>query len=78
DGATLSAFDILEIMFHIVFNAMYKEYRKAPQITKQRIYLETFHHILPKMGKKYILDPDATGIVPLLQMDDKGAKGGAK
>lgn len=61
-----------------LFNAMFKEYKKAPQITKQRIYLETFHHILPKMGKKYILDPDATGIVPLLQMDDKGAKGGAK
>ena len=61
-----------------LFNAMYKEYKKAPDVTRQRIYLETFNKILPKVGKKFILDPDASGIVPLLQLDDKSVKGGAK
>ncbi len=61
-----------------LFNAMYKEYKKAPEITRQRIYLETFNNILPKVGKKYILDTDVTGIVPLLQLGDKSLKGGVK
>jgi len=61
-----------------LFNAMYLEYKKAPEVTRQRIYLETFNKVLPQVGKKFILDPDASGIVPLLQLDDKSAKGGAK
>lgn len=61
-----------------LFNAMYQEYKKAPDVTRQRIYLETFNKILPMAGKKFILDPDASGIVPLLQLDDKPVKGGAK
>jgi membrane protease subunit HflK len=61
-----------------LFNAMYLEYKKAPDVTRQRIYLETFNKILPLVGKKFILDPDASGIVPLLQLDDKSVKGGAK
>jgi membrane protease subunit HflK len=57
---------------------MYQEYIKAPDVTRQRIYLETFNKIIPKVGKKYILDPDASGIVPLLQLDDLSVRGGAK
>ncbi|MGA1796665.1 MAG: FtsH protease activity modulator HflK [bacterium] len=59
-----------------LFNAMFEEYRKAPEVTRLRIYLETFNTILPKVGRKYILDPDVGGILPLLQLDDKVAKGG--
>ncbi|MGA1845413.1 MAG: FtsH protease activity modulator HflK [bacterium] len=59
-----------------LFNAMFEEYRKAPEVTRLRIYLETFNTILPKVGKKYILDPDVRSILPLLQLDDKVAKGG--
>jgi len=59
-----------------LFNAMFEEYRKAPEVTRLRIYLETFNTILPKVGKKYILDPDVGGILPLLQLEDKVVKGG--
>ena len=61
-----------------MFNALFTEYQKAPEITRQRIYLETFNRVLPKVGKKYILDPEAKGIVPLLQLESQSGKGGAK
>ena len=37
-----------------------KEYRKAPGITKKRLYLEFAEIVLPKV-KKYILDSDSAG-----------------
>ncbi len=53
------------------FVAIYDEYKKAPQVTRQRIYLETMNEILPKTGVKYILDENATGVLPLLNLDSK-------
>jgi membrane protease subunit HflK len=55
------------------FDAVYAEYRKAPQVTRRRIYLETMGEVLPKMGNKLILDEGLEGIVPLL--DFKGMAG---
>ena len=40
--------------------------RKA---TRRRIYLETMAQLLPKLGRKLILDDKAKGILPLLQLD---------
>jgi len=51
------------------FEALYEEYRKAPSVTRKRIYLESMAAILPKLGKKVILDDDAKGILPLLQLE---------
>ena len=34
------------------FDALYAEYRKAPEVTRKRIYLETMSQILPKMGQQ--------------------------
>ena len=53
------------------FIAIYNEYKKAPKVTRQRIYLETMNEILPKTGVKYILDEDASGVLPLLNLDNK-------
>jgi len=53
------------------FDAVYEEYRKAPAVTKKRIYLETLREVLPKMKKKVILDEKARGILPLLQLEGK-------
>ncbi len=50
------------------FNALYKEYIKAPQVTRQRIYLETMEQVIPKLGNKIITDDKVTNILPLLQM----------
>jgi membrane protease subunit HflK len=48
------------------FMALYEEYRKAPAVTRDRIYLETMGQVLPRLGKKLILDESARGVVPLL------------
>ncbi len=50
------------------FNELYKEYIKAPEVTKRRIYLETMESVIPKLGNKIIADPEGNNILPLLQM----------
>ena len=50
------------------FNAIYREYIKAPEVTKRRIYLETMESVLPKLGNKIITDEQGNNVLPLLQM----------
>ncbi|MCU4174912.1 FtsH protease activity modulator HflK [Carboxylicivirga sp. N1Y90] len=50
------------------FNALYKEYVKAPEVTKRRIYLETMESVIPKLGQKIITDQNGNSVLPLLQM----------
>ena len=50
------------------FDALYGEYRKAPEVTKERIYLETMAEVLPKLGQKIITDEKGNNVLPLLQM----------
>lgn len=51
------------------FRELLAQYEKAPAITKQRLYLETMGEILPKLGRKVILDEDAKQFLPLLNID---------
>lgn len=51
------------------FNSLYSEYVKAPEVTKQRIYLETMESILPKIGNKIIVDEKGNNVLPLLNID---------
>ena len=51
------------------FNSMYTEYRKAPEVTRTRIYLETMENILPLAGRKVILDEELEGVLPLMNLD---------
>lgn len=50
------------------FQAVLAEYLKAPEVTKRRIYVETMSEVVPKMGKKVIIDEQASQILPLLQL----------
>lgn len=50
------------------FIAMYEEYAKAKDVTSRRIYLEKMGELLPKIGKKYIVDSKQKNILPLLNM----------
>ena len=50
------------------FCAVFSEYSKAPEVTKQRIYIETMEEIVPMLGRKIILDEGASQILPLLQL----------
>ncbi len=53
------------------FEALYEEYRKAPAVTRKRIYLEVMQQILPKVGRTIVVDDKAKGILPLLQLQDE-------
>lgn len=50
------------------FNALYREYVKAPEVTKRRLYLETMEEVIPKLGHKIITDENGNNVLPLLQM----------
>jgi len=56
------------------FNDLYGEYMKAPQVTKQRIYLETLEEILPNIGNKVVTDQNGNSVLPLLQMQADGIR----
>jgi membrane protease subunit HflK len=51
------------------FEALYEEYKKAPAVTRQRMYLETMGDLLPRLGPKIVVDDDAKGVLPLLQLE---------
>ena len=51
------------------FVALYEEYRKAPEVTRKRIYLETLKEILPKVGRKVVVDDQVRGVLPLLNLE---------
>ncbi len=50
------------------FDSLWAEYRKAPDVTRKRIYLETMSEILPKIGNKIIVDDSVEGVLPLLNL----------
>lgn len=54
------------------FSTVLAEYKKAPDITRKRLYLDTMKEILPKAKEKYIIDPKQSSILPLLNLGDKG------
>lgn len=51
------------------FNAVFEEYLKAPEVTRQRLYLEALGETIPNLGRKIILDDEAQQLLPFLQID---------
>jgi membrane protease subunit HflK len=56
------------------FAAQYKEYAKARDVTRRRLYLEALKDLFPKLGKKYILDADQGNVLPLLNLGKEGGE----
>ena len=54
------------------FLSLFKEYAKAKHVTRRRLYLESMSVVLPKLGNKYIIDPEQKGILPLLNLERRG------
>ena len=51
------------------FLAVLKEYQKAKEVTRKRLYLETMEQVLPSI-KKYIIDSDTSeGVLKLLPLE---------
>jgi membrane protease subunit HflK len=63
------------------FNAVLAEYQKAPEVTRERMYLETVESVLGPMNKLIVEDKSTTGVVPYLSLDElrrRGKTGGAQ
>lgn len=56
------------------FTAVFQQYQKAPDVTRQRIFLETLNTVLPHVGKKIIMDDKGQQVLPLLQLQPEKAR----
>jgi len=57
------------------FNALFAEYRNAPEVTRRRIYLETMGKVMPNIGEKVIIDESANQVLPFLPLGGKSGTG---
>ena len=51
------------------FSKIYAEYQKAPDVTRQRMYLETMERVLGAMDK-IVIDQKQGGVVPYLPLNE--------
>jgi membrane protease subunit HflK len=65
------------------FTQIYEQYKRAPDVTRQRMYLETIEHIL-SANNKVIIDQSVSsnGVVPYMALpaldQSKNVQGGGK
>ena len=57
-----------------LFTSVYREYARAPVVTRRRLFLETLNEILPKIQKKIIIDEKQKNILPLLNLGEEVKK----
>jgi len=51
------------------FLAIWKEYKRAKDVTRKRMYIETLSKVLPKVGKIYVVDSEQKTLLPLLSLE---------
>jgi len=44
-------------------------YKKAPEVTRKRLYLEAFEALMPELQSKWVLDENQKSLLPLLNLD---------
>ncbi|MBC7359786.1 MAG: FtsH protease activity modulator HflK [Desulfacinum sp.] len=52
------------------FQNILAEYRKAPDVTRRRMYLEAMAEFAQKAGRLLVLDTERSGVLPLLNLND--------
>jgi membrane protease subunit HflK len=57
-----------------LFTSVYKEYARAPLVTRKRLYLETINDVLSKIKKKIIVDEKQKNFLPLLNLGEEVKK----
>ncbi|MEX2580055.1 MAG: FtsH protease activity modulator HflK [Verrucomicrobiales bacterium] len=50
------------------FTALFTEYQKASEVTRRRLYLETMEEVMPRLGRKVIIDEGANQVLPFLPL----------
>lgn len=56
------------------FNSVYDEYRRAPKITRERIYLETMEEIFGAETKPVLIDGRLDNVLPIKTLENAGNK----
>ena len=52
--------------------AQYEQYAKAPEETRQRLYLESMEKVMSAVKNKTIIDSDLQQLLPLLNLNEGG------
>jgi modulator of FtsH protease HflK len=55
------------------FKSILAEYKAAPEVTRQRMYLEALSEVLPRIGSVYIIQEGQSSPLPLLHLNDMQA-----
>lgn len=56
------------------FNSVYEEYRKAPDITRQRLYYEMVEEVFKDEEGSTLIDKELQNFLPLLNLDSQGGR----
>lgn len=56
------------------FQLVYEAYRRAPEVTRRRLYLETMLQLLPSVRQKVIVDQDIDGLLPMINLQGEFAQ----
>jgi modulator of FtsH protease HflK len=61
----------------VCFLKVYEEYKKAPEVTRKRMYPETMERVLGGVDKIILVSKTGQGVVPFLSLDQlqKGKEG---
>ena len=57
-----------------LFENVLREYKKAPEITQDRLYIEAMESVLGQIEGKVIVDPDLENFLPLMKIESKDVK----
>lgn len=60
------------------FNALLSEYQGAPEVTRQRLFLETVNDVLPRAGRVVVVQEDTVGPLPLLDLGGNATTRGTR
>ena len=55
------------------FNALFTEFSRAPEVTRKRLFIETMERVLPRVGRKIVVDEDVEGLTPILSFEGVSA-----
>jgi membrane protease subunit HflK len=52
------------------FLAQLEQYKKSPEVTRSRLYLETMEEVLSQVDRKIVIDDSIRSVLPHLNLDD--------
>ena len=62
----------------VLFEELLAAYKRAPEVTRRRIYLETIDAVYPKLERKVVVDGNLKGMLPVFNLDGVAPKAGGE